>query len=424
RLHIDGLASPMRAKIKDSHPNAVTVGSDLGFLQVGRSLELEDASSGNKRPASIDRVEVAVDADSRVPQLVVTLRYTDLPPAADGNRPLPRDPRASITPDSGADDLAAIEEASARMRGAFARQVASVGPALARVAQRAKTTVGLLAKKRVRADEPASVRRTTAPAFGGGLHASGRRVVRGDGSSPPGEEGSAATKSRLTKRKAAMASAVMLVAIAGALALKKSHHDPAPEPVAVAPTESPSAVAAGSAVPNGVLAPAAPGSAPSSAAPPVGASPLPETAPANHEPSATLAAGDDGSDPNKGTRKHHVRPAPFGNGPVHHGNVLRLKMDAPIEVIQGAQQPMGFAIKLPGRKSLEAAGPLAARDSRIAAIKVSNDPSGAELTVTFRDGVPNYQVTGRGDNLVIRLAQVGTLDTTAKRDSKSLKHRK
>ena len=61
RLHIDGLASPMRAKIRDSRATAVTVGSDLGFLQVGRQLELEDAQSGNKRPACIDRVEVAVD---------------------------------------------------------------------------------------------------------------------------------------------------------------------------------------------------------------------------------------------------------------------------------------------------------------------------------------------------------------------------
>src|SRR5580658_5828554 len=79
RLHIDGLASPMRAKIRDAQESAVTVGSDLGFLQVGRPLELEDAQSGRKRPASIDRVDVAVDPTSQVPQLIVTLRYADLP---------------------------------------------------------------------------------------------------------------------------------------------------------------------------------------------------------------------------------------------------------------------------------------------------------------------------------------------------------
>src|SRR5262249_42546291 len=42
RLHIDGLASPMRAKIRDSRSTEITVGSDLGFLQVGKQLELED----------------------------------------------------------------------------------------------------------------------------------------------------------------------------------------------------------------------------------------------------------------------------------------------------------------------------------------------------------------------------------------------
>ena len=51
RLHIEGLASPMRAKIKDTHSSEIRVGSDLGFLQVGKPLELEDAASGTKRPA-------------------------------------------------------------------------------------------------------------------------------------------------------------------------------------------------------------------------------------------------------------------------------------------------------------------------------------------------------------------------------------
>ena len=68
-------------------PTAVTVGSDLGFLQVGKQLELEDAQSGTKRPASIDRVEVAVDPASHVPQLVVTLRYADVKRSGRRRRP-------------------------------------------------------------------------------------------------------------------------------------------------------------------------------------------------------------------------------------------------------------------------------------------------------------------------------------------------
>jgi len=117
--------------------------------------------------------------------------------------------------------------------------------------------------------------------------------------------------------------------------------------------------------------------------------------------------------------KKHGRAAPFGNGPVHHGNILHLKLDGPIDSLEGAQQPTGFAVKVPGRRALEAAGPLAARDSRIAAIKVANDPAGAELTVAFKDGVPNYQVSAKGDTLVIALASSGAVDrTVAKKDEK------
>jgi hypothetical protein len=412
RLHIDGLASPMRAKIRDARATAVTVGSDLGFLQVGRQLELEDAQSGKKRPASIDRVEVAVDPASQVPQLIVTLRYSDMhapvptevAPAGRGWAPPP-------SPASSADDLAAVEEASAMMKGALARNLTRVGPAVERLAERAKTMVALLAKRR---EDRSPVRRTTAPPPGGGLHATGRRVVRGDEGSPgePGANDVAALKTATTKRKATIAAAVMLAAVVGAIAIKKSHHDGA---------EAAAPAASGSTATDV----AAPGSAAPAPAPPEPTGALSQPPAAAPQPVAA-----DDSDGASRPHKKHLHVAPFGNGPVHHGNVLRLKMDEAIESIEGAQQPTGFTVKIPGRKAVEAAAPLAARDSRIAAIKVANEGAGAELSVTFKDGVPNYQVSAHGDTLVIALAPVGTLDETmAKKDekggkSKHAKHKK
>jgi PilZ domain len=410
RLHIDGLASPMRAKIRDARTTAVTVGSDLSFLQVGRPLELEDAQSGRKRPASIDRVEVAVDPASQVPQLVVTLRYADV------QAPVPAEsaaagrgwaPAASAT--SGADDLAAVEEASAKMKGALARSFTRVGPAVERLAERARTMVTLLANRGDRDRSP--VRRTTAPPPGGALHASGRRVVRGD-EGMAGDPGAldAAAKTMTTKRKAVIATAVMCTAVIGAIAMKKSHHD-----------GSPDAAAGSAAAATDVAPPAAPAPQP--------AAPEPVTAPAPQSAAPMPLAADD-SEGSSRSHKKHAHVAPFGNGPVHHGNVLRLKMDSAIEAIEGAQQPTGFTVKIPGRKAVEAAAPLAARDSRIAAIKVENQGAGAELSVTFKDGVPNYQVMARGDTLVIALAPVGSLDETmAKKDekggkSKHAKHEK
>ena len=145
RLHIEGLASPMRAKIKDSHVGEVTVGSDLGFLQVGKQLELEDAQSGNTRPASIDRVDVAIDPNSHVPQLVVTLRYADVDAGAEAEQPRCTSDPARQSAVRAVDDLAAVEDASAAMKGALARNFARVAPAFERFANRTKTTVALLA---------------------------------------------------------------------------------------------------------------------------------------------------------------------------------------------------------------------------------------------------------------------------------------
>jgi PilZ domain-containing protein len=401
RLHIDGLASPMRAKIKDAQASAVTVGSDLGFLQVGRPLELEDAQSGQKRPANIDRVDVVVDPTSHIPQLVVTLRYSDglagrgIDPMRIAMAPEMRAP--SPQPVAPPEELSNEAAMIAQMKGGFARGMAAVGPALSRIAQRAKTTAVLLAKRPSKSwEDGAAAKRTTAPAPGGGLHASGRRVVRGEAAPSSADLQAAAPRAPLHKNRTVLAGAVLVVAVAGALALKKGRHEPAeasaPAPVAaVAPPVAP--------------APAAP--EPSSPpAPVLAAAPAP----------APVAAADETADKSE---KKHLRVTPFSNGPVHHGNILRLKMDAPLEAIEGAQQPTGFTVKLPGRKSLEAAAPLAARDSRIASIKISNDSAGAELTVVFKDGVPNYRVSAKGDNLIIALAAPGAVDATdAKPDAK------
>jgi hypothetical protein len=40
-------------------------------------------------------------------------------------------------------------------------------------------------------------------------------------------------------------------------------------------------------------------------------------------------------------------------------------------------------------------------------MRVTNEANGAELSVTFKDGVPNYQVRAKGDTLEIVLATAG-----------------
>jgi hypothetical protein len=242
--------------------------------------------------------------------------------------------------------------------------------------------------------------------------------VRGEaGASTLDDAESTQPKRAVAKRRAAISGAVLVTALTGAMALKHVHREAEP----AASTPAPNAA-------ETVAAPvAAPVVAPSSAAT-VSATAVSQV------PASLPSTGAEDSDESSHAANHkkHARPTPFANGPVHHGNILHLKMDGPIETIEGAQQPTGFTVKIPGHKSLEPAGPLAARDTRIAAIKVGNESSGAELSVTFKDGVPNYQVSARGDSLVIALAAPGTLDattakrddTTAKRDDKASKNHK
>jgi hypothetical protein len=75
RLHIEGLGSPMKARIRAGSTQKLKVGSSLEFLKVGRKLEIEDVDAGGRRAALIDGVEVVVDPRTSVPQLVVALRY-------------------------------------------------------------------------------------------------------------------------------------------------------------------------------------------------------------------------------------------------------------------------------------------------------------------------------------------------------------
>jgi hypothetical protein len=429
RLHIDGLASPMRARVKEAKTTEITAFSELGFLQVGKQLELEDATTGTKRPACIDRVEVQIDPETHVPQLVVTLRYDDDEARMEADRAEmagedaeheeeiateeeeeacaaaePQKPRVELEPPAveaatqtkdGAEDVD-VDEASNQMRGPIARSAAKVGPAMISMMKLAKVTIALLAaKRRIRPSDVAiPLRRTTAPPPGGALHAAGRKVVR----SEPDFEARAAMmddpapkKAIVTKRRAIVAGAVAVAGVLLIVATKK----PAPQaPLASAPPPETAAVSPANATPI----------------PPPEPAPMTPATAAPAAPPDPLSLSPAAKDEHEAKAPSKKKIAPFGNGPVAHGNVLRLKMDGAIDKIEGAQQPTGFSVVIPNRRSLEAAGPLAARDGRIASIRVSNDPNGAELTMAFKDGVPNYQVRARGDTLEIALAPIGQVN--------------
>ncbi len=111
RLHIEGLGSPMRARVRDAADGEVLIGSNLEFLKVGRGVELEDVDHNKRRIAHIEHVSVDIDPDSNVPQLVVALSYEA--PSALGRRDV-------------GDELDAIEQeelTTAPYRARVAREV-------------------------------------------------------------------------------------------------------------------------------------------------------------------------------------------------------------------------------------------------------------------------------------------------------------
>ncbi len=446
RLHIDGLASPMRARVKEADDTCVKAFSELGFLQVGKALEVEDTQTGTKRPAQIDGVAVEMEQASRIPQLVVSLRYdaADARPGYDSAAPVTiatghaddgsvdveeGEPEHAHAADDGADDepddayapeapAAAraasavppantrashddLAEESAKLKSPLARTASKITPTLESWAKRAKTTMSLLAARAARKnggsgdDVAVPVRRTTAPAPGGGLHASGRKVVRSsvpDDTFDKADLPRSALPAGITKKRAAIAGSVGIAVILAAVAMRK----PAPPPAAATNEgEGTGLTAAANALPAAPPAPVAP---PMSTGGPV------------MMPTDGMTGASAASDPAVETGRPHKKQkvTPFGNGPVgSHGNILKLKMDGAIEKLLGASQPTGFTVVIPNRRSLDAAGPLASKDPRIAAIHVSNEPTGAELTVTFKDGVPNYLVRANGDNLELVLSTKG-----------------
>ncbi|MEO8798967.1 MAG: PilZ domain-containing protein, partial [Polyangiaceae bacterium] len=415
RLHIEGLGSPMRARVKGASKTELTVGSELGFLRVGSELELEDAASGAKRPARIDRVDVEIDPETKIPQLVVSLKYEDATARA-VDVDLDRDTELDAV-DEG--DLESIESASEKMKSAFARKAAAVTPALLDAFKKYKAAAIALAEKKMKKmkKDEASPKRMTAPPPGGALHATGRKVIRDEALADTSEKGLPAllAKAEVHKKKLMIGSAIAALLLLFVLATHKHEAAATPDKNALAANaQAPAVSSAAPAQDQAQGGPLAADSSMANAANPMtqgqamGAAPI-VMPPGQIQASDTSSSSYDTTEPiDEPAPRKPIRVIPFASGgAIGHGNVLRLKMDGAIEKIEGASDSTGFSVVIPNRRSLEAAAPLAARDGRIASIKVENGASGADLSVQFKDGVPRYEVRARGDQLEIVLAPSG-----------------
>jgi PilZ domain len=496
RLHIDGLTSPMKARVRGSVGKELLVGSNLEFLKVGRSLELENVDQGGKRPAHIDRVDVELDKESSVPQLVVTLRYDDMsadpPPVVPFPKSsppyFPPSPSASAppSPSSNAVELVADEPTIVRpaapapaptVPSAVAPPAPAVLPAVkssvddrtpeeielanmmrskvsiiasdtmvkvAALGVRAKAALGVAlsnavqrSKERQGAEAP---RRKTSPPPGGALHATGKRVVRdGADGADASREGDESRSKLSRKTMIAAGGATALVAVSVIAMMSRGGSAPpgaerSPEPAAAAPQPETNTAQASEAPPNasGPVEAKVPLFGPTMVATAESPAPAAPANPATSPINRTLAfggtpnIGDEPSDrkldaDRKGddkSGKARGKPSPFGNGKVEHAMVLRIKTDGTISDLHGVRSSGGFTLTMPGRRTLDSGSDLAARDSRIASVRVANNAKGSELTFHFKGGVPPYLVSPNGRDLQLSLGR-----PDARRDAKEPSHR-
>jgi len=112
--------------------------------------------------------------------------------------------------------------------------------------------------------------------------------------------------------------------------------------------------------------------------------------------------------------------ASFGHGKIVHPTFLRIKTDGTITELHGARSATGFTVTVPGRHAESTAG-LAARDPRIASVKVSHGAKGSDVTFQFKDGIPGYIVRAKGHDLQIALSRPGDSDDAKDDSSKSSK---
>ncbi|AGP36039.1 hypothetical protein [Sorangium cellulosum] len=155
--------------------------------------------------------------------------------------------------------------------------------------------------------------------------------------------------------------------------------------------------------------------------------PVPPTPPADPgaqagdplERSAAVPGGPGDEDDAEADEDAQEGPKEWGQGSVRNPIVLKLKMDGPIEELNGAAGAMGFTVSLPDRRALSSGSGLARKDKRIASVRVVNTPHGAEITLQFKDGVPAYKAKARGDRLEIALGR----DEPKKVASKSKKEK-
>ncbi|NUP05642.1 MAG: hypothetical protein HOW73_06235 [Polyangiaceae bacterium] len=482
KLHIEGLASPMKARVRDGSDKDVCVGSSLEFLKLGRQVEVEDVDAGDRREGFVDAVKVEVDPSTSIPQLVVSLRFDAVAvgkgvaiaksadpeieaepptkiagtpaskrvaadteqtaasrpskppkkPAADADKPASREIVAAepADDDEGLGAPNKLRAAQDKAKDLTAKAAASIAPAFSKMGTSAKSFFssikGTLDKRRearAEAKKANAPRRVTAPPPGGALTSEGRRVVRQDLGNAEEVEEAPAPVSKRSKKGIVVGAAAGLALVLGVVGVSKALGGKTEEPGAavVASADAKKSVAQG--------IPPIPGAPATADIPLYGPTPLstteqvippiPSAQAKKGEAADDGAGGDEGEE---GGKSDLVTE--WGNGEVNNAKPFLVKMDGPIEGFSGSEIENGFSIVVPKHESVSSSSAIVRKDKRLAAVDVENREGVAEIRMKFKGEVPAYKVKVRGDKLEIRLSGSSGGSKGDKSDTKKVASKK
>lgn len=446
KLHIEGLASPMKARVRDTDGAVASVGSSLEFLKLGRPVEIEDVDQGDKKGGFVDGVKVEVDPATSIPQLVVSLRFDGVPmgkPAGeraakpakseDADGPVTqvagaraakaeskREPQKLAAPEPGTSEASESGEdedellppnklraAQERAKELSTKAASSIGPAFSKMGEGAKSLLGRIKagvdkkrEERAEARKSAQPKRVTAPPPSGALKSDGRRLVR---SAEEAEEVDPVVTPKTSKKRLMVGAAAGLALVLGVVGVSKalSGGDAAkPAPVVAEASKAPAL-------------PPIPGQAATADVPLFGQTPMTTTE--QVPPSGTAAAAAkspaqdaEPSEEEGGNAEESAElKREWGQGEVKNAKTLKIKMDGPVEGFSASESDDGFTLVVPKHKSASTTSSLTHKDKRLSAVDVVNREDGAEITVKFKGEVPAYKAKVRGDRIEIALGSDG-----------------
>ncbi len=452
KLHIDGLSSPMRARVQQGDSEQICVNSSLEFLKLGKRLQLENVEAGDQSEAYIDGIDVVIDPETGVPNLVVVLRSHDLentpePSVIDtaSNCDLADGPQVrsamSVEEDESDSSSADVADEVAAMRGKLEQSLSKVGLIIritgtqaASLGRTLRDRGGPLMQRLARVarsgtrrgqSESNPPRRRTAPPpsqISGAMS----HGLRPQGSATASRESAPSEKPRRSRKAlvAALGAGALLVTVVavasrgGAPSVASNSSNPlaraAASPLAPIASQGVTAASGVSAVvapvplfgptPMATLEPAPLGTPPAASGTMSPSTVAEREMAAAKAATAQVAAGTEESseEPSQSSEEPATKPedvAPWGKGKMHDPVIYRVKLDGAGDAIKGTPLSNGFSIIVPKRKAEESPKGFAKQDSRIEKVSAANGDSGVKIIWRFKDEPPGYRVRLRKNNV-------------------------